>query len=99
MLNNAIQYNQTGKTIGIQVTNLGIEFQIVIWDDGTSIQSKSGESIFDPFVRGDRARSSSGGTGLGLSIVKAIMDAHNQKYGVLNHEDGVEFWLELDTKE
>lgn len=77
MLNNAIQYNQTGKTIGIQVTNLGIEFQIVIWDDGTSIQSKSGESIFDPFVRGDRARSSSGGTGLGLSIVKAIIEKHH----------------------
>jgi hypothetical protein len=25
------------------------------------------------------------------------MDLHNQKCGVLNHEDGVEFWLELDN--
>ena len=37
-----------------------------------------------------------GGTGIGLSIVKAIMDAHNQQYGVKNWENGVEFWFTLD---
>ena len=39
-----------------------------------------------------------GGNGIGLSIVKAIMEAHNQKYGVRNYDNGVEFWFELDEK-
>ena len=30
--------------------------------------------------------------------VKAIMDSMNQKCGVINHENGVEFWFELDCK-
>ena len=34
----------------------------------------------------------------GLSIVKAVMEQHQQKFGVKNHEDGVEFWFELDAK-
>ena len=36
-------------------------------------------------------------SGIGLSIVKAIMDSMHQQCGVINHEDGVEFWIELDT--
>ena len=38
------------------------------------------------------------GNGIGLSIVKAIMEAHNQAYGVKNYDNGVEFWFELDEK-
>ena len=45
------------------------------------------------------------GTGVGsnndlsyLSIVKAVMNSMNRQCGVLNHEDGVEFWFELDSK-
>ena len=26
------------------------------------------------------------------------MDAHNQKFGVKNYDNGVEFWFELDAK-
>ena len=28
---------------------------------------------------------------------KAIMDSFHQKCGVINHEDGVEFWMELES--
>ena len=49
------------------------------------------------FYMVDKARTREyGGSGVGLSIVKAIMDSMNQKYGVLNHENGVEFWFELE---
>jgi len=33
---------------------------------------------------------------VGLSIVKAIQESMNQKYGVVNYENGVEFWFELE---
>ena len=38
-----------------------------------------------------------GGSGIGLSIVKAIQDMIGQGYGVLNREDGVEFWFEMEA--
>ena len=51
------------------------------------------------FYKVDKARTRAyGGNGIGLSIVKAIMDSMNQKCGVINHENGVEFWFELDCK-
>ena len=37
-----------------------------------------------------------GGTGIGLSFVKAIMGHYGNSYGVINKENGVEFYLELD---
>ena len=37
-----------------------------------------------------------GGSGVGLSIVKAIMDQMHQDYGVINYDNGVAFWFELE---
>jgi two-component system osmolarity sensor histidine kinase EnvZ len=44
-------------------------------DDGPGIRPDQLKHLFQPFVRGDSARSTSG-TGLGLAIVQRIIDAH-----------------------
>ncbi|AJI96699.1 HAMP domain protein [Yersinia ruckeri] len=44
-------------------------------DDGPGIKPEELKHLFQPFVRGDSARSTSG-TGLGLAIVQRIIDAH-----------------------
>lgn len=49
-------------------------------DDGSGIEPALLKHLFQPFVRGDSARSTSG-TGLGLAIVQRIIDAHD---GVLD---------------
>ena len=47
----------------------------------------------------DKARTREyGGSGIGLSIVKAIMEGMHQKFGVVNYDNGVEFWFELEEK-
>ena len=54
--------------------------------------------IWDKFYKVDKARTREyGGSGVGLSIVKACMEALNQKYGVVNRDDGVEFYFEVDS--
>ncbi|EEP99962.1 Osmolarity sensor protein envZ [Yersinia ruckeri ATCC 29473] len=45
-------------------------------DDGPGIKPEELKHLFQPFVRGDSARSTSG-TGLGLAIVQRIIDAHS----------------------
>ena len=54
----------------------------------------------EKFYKVDKARTREyGGSGVGLSIVKAIMESMNQKYGVINYENGVSFWFELEQVE
>ena len=57
-------------------------------------------NIWVKFYKVDKARTREyGGNGIGLSIVKAIMEQHNEKYGVENHLAGVEFWFELSKND
>ena len=53
--------------------------------------------IWNRFYKIDQSRNrNDGGTGIGLSFVRAIMSNYGNNYGVINHEDGVEFYIELD---
>ncbi|GGC17650.1 two-component system sensor histidine kinase EnvZ [Dickeya fangzhongdai] len=56
-------------------------------DDGPGIDPSQLAHLFQPFVRGDSARSTSG-TGLGLAIVQRIIDAHNGSLDVGASERG-----------
>ena len=53
--------------------------------------------ILNRFYKIDESRNrNDGGTGIGLSFVKAIMNNYENNYGVVNKENGVEFYFELD---
>ncbi|UMO87183.1 two-component system sensor histidine kinase EnvZ [Pectobacterium sp. PL64] len=56
-------------------------------DDGEGIAPDQLQHLFQPFVRGDSARTTSG-TGLGLAIVQRIIDAHNGVLDVGSSERG-----------
>ncbi|MFI0488429.1 MAG: two-component system sensor histidine kinase EnvZ [Yersinia sp. (in: enterobacteria)] len=56
-------------------------------DDGPGIKPEDLKHLFQPFVRGDSARSTSG-TGLGLAIVQRIIDAHAGSVGIGTSERG-----------
>ena len=72
--------------------------RVSVFNTGDPIPEESVEHIWEKFYKVDKARTREyGGSGVGLSIVKAIMESMNQKYGVTNYTNGVEFWFELDT--
>jgi signal transduction histidine kinase len=70
LISNALAYNPVGTRIRVTVIPEGADVRIEIADNGVGIPQELWSTIFDPFVRGDEARTASGGTGLGLSIAK-----------------------------
>ena len=73
--------------------------RIRVFSTGEPIPEESLAHIWEKFYKVDKARTREyGGSGVGLSIVKAIMESMNQRYGVINYTNGVEFWFELETK-
>lgn len=95
---NAIHYAKGEKRINIKCISNGNKVRVSVINSGDPIPSESLEHIWEKFYKVDKARTREyGGSGVGLSIVKAIMDAMNEQYGVVNYDNGVEFWFEIDA--
>ena len=96
-LSNAIHYAKNEKQIRIFYTVKDACVRIHVFNTGDPIPEQALEQVWTKFYKVDKARTREyGGSGIGLSIVKAIMQSHNQKFGVENQSNGVEFWFELD---
>lgn len=102
-LSNAIHYaaasnTEAEKRIEVTVVKKDGKARVSVFNTGEPIPEESLEHIWDKFYKVDKARTREyGGTGIGLSIVKAVMERIGQAYGVINHEEGVEFYFELET--
>lgn len=98
-VSNALNHVSGAKIIEVKLIQSEKVVRIAVFNTGVNIPEEDIDNIWIKFYKVDKARTREyGGSGIGLSIVKAIMDNHNQKCGVINHETGVEFWFELDTK-
>ena len=96
---NALNHVSGEKLINVSIkTDIeNKKAHISVYNTGELIPDDSIGRLWEKFYKVDKARTREyGGSGVGLSIVKAIMDSMNQKYGVRNLEDGVEFWFELE---
>lgn len=85
----------------IQITNVvNIEknkVRVKVFNTGERIADEDIARIWNRFYKIDESRNrENGGTGIGLAFVKAIMNNYGNVYGVINKENGVEFYLELD---
>ena len=73
---------------------------IKVFNTGEKISEENLNRIWNRFYKADESRHrEDGGTGIGLAFVKAIMGNYDNKYGVNNLENGVEFYFELDMRQ
>jgi len=77
LLDNAVRYTPDGGAVTVQLLRLtenGGGLRLSVENTGPGIDAASLAHLFEPFFRGDpaRTRSSEGGTGLGLTLVAAI---------------------------
>ena len=92
---NGEKYIQIENTINIEKNKVRIK----IFNTGDIIEEEQLTRIWNRFYKIDKSRNrNEGGTGIGLSFVKAIMNNYGNSYGVINHDNGVEFYIELDLK-
>ena len=71
--------------------------RVKVFNTGDNIAEENIARIWNRFFKVDESRNrEEGGTGIGLSFVKAVMNNYGNVYGVINQENGVEFYLELD---
>lgn len=96
---NALNHLDGDREIEICVCPDGDRVRITVFNTGNPIPEADIPNVWKKFYKVDKARTREyGGSGIGLSIVKAIMESHNQEYGVRNYDNGVEFWFTLDRK-
>ena len=105
LLDNAVKYtgkrfgDAPGGVISVQMERLDDSWRILFGDNGTGIEDKVRETVFERFQRGEKSRSREGGTpggyGLGLAIVKRIVDSHGGSIEVLQNQDGALFAIFL----
>ncbi len=95
---NALNHVDGEKIVEIKLVPRDGHVRISVFNTGSPIPEDSIDHIWEKFYKVDKARTREyGGSGVGLSIVKAIMDSMQQDYGVINYDNGVEFYFELET--
>lgn len=95
---NAVNHCPENGKIHVKLVQKEKTVRISVFNTGLPIPEESIDHLWEKFYKVDKARTREyGGSGVGLSIVKAIMESMNQEYGVMNYENGVEFWFELAT--
>ena len=94
---NAINYAGDEKIIDVKIRRIDSRVRVSVFNTGNPIPQESVGHLWDKFYKVDKSRTREyGGSGIGLSIVKAIMESMNREYGVINYDNGVEFWFQLD---
>ncbi len=97
-ISNALNHLSGDNTIEIKIKENNNLVRVSVFNTGENIPIEDIDNIWIKFYKVDKARTREyGGSGIGLSIVKAIMNSHNQEFGVTNYSNGVEFWFELDA--
>jgi signal transduction histidine kinase len=96
LVNNSLTYveGHDKRQVTIDVTDDGVAVDVRVSDTGPGLLAGTDPvAIFEPHVRGAKARGR--GLGLGLATVKRVVEAHGGRVGVNSSYDGCVFWFTL----
>lgn len=94
---NALHHLSGDKIVDVKIAEQEETVRLSVFNTGDPVPEESLSHLWEKFYKVDKARCREyGGSGIGLSIVKAVMDSLHQRYGVINYDNGVEFWIELE---
>jgi signal transduction histidine kinase len=97
LVQNAIRHTPPGGSVTVQAHREDGRLEIVVADDGEGIPPEALEKVFEPFWRGEEARSSQG-SGLGLTLVKRIVEGLDGEIRVSSEPmGGARFAVSLPT--
>ncbi|XID75981.1 ATP-binding protein [Alkanindiges sp. WGS2144] len=85
LVSNAKRYG--AEPVYLSASLLGAYIIITVRDSGDGVNQDEIESLMQPFIRGNSARTTQG-SGLGLAIVKRIAELHGGYVNARNHPDG-----------
>ncbi len=88
IMDNAIKFSPKNSTICVSMNVDRNGSSLNISDQGTGIEHKDKERIFERFYRGEKSRTTAG-NGLGLSLVKAVCDLHHITISLNNNTPGL----------
>ena len=95
-VSNAISHVSENGLILITCSPVNDKYRLCVYNTGENIKDEDIDRIWMSFYRADKSHSRAAGRfGLGLSFVKSIQEMHGNDYGVINRENGVEFWFDI----
>ena len=74
LVDNAVRYSTEGGTVGVHAWIADRQLRVRVADTGPGMAADQLERVFEPFWRGDEARTTKG-SGLGLALAKRIVEA------------------------
>jgi signal transduction histidine kinase len=83
LLQNAIRHTPADGTVRVEARRRSDGLELIVEDSGEGIKPAALERVFEPFWRGDGARSGEG-SGLGLALAKRIVEAHGGRIDVVS---------------
>ncbi len=75
LIQNAIRHTPPDGSVTVRAERVGAAIEVEVADTGSGIPAAQRDQVFEPFFRGDAARTQEG-AGLGLAISRAIVEAH-----------------------
>ena len=89
LLSNAAKYTLPPGDLRVSLTAVGAEAVLQVSDTGIGLSDELMESVFEPFVQGDRGLArSEGGLGLGLTLVRGVVELHGGSVTAKSNEAG-----------
>jgi PAS domain S-box-containing protein len=89
LLSNAMKYSPRGGPITVQIEQQGEAVCIAVADQGIGIPQENLPKLFERFYRADNVDPQQiSGMGIGLYVVRAIIELHGGRVGVVSPEEG-----------